>query len=127
MPLIGQYNRFLLNRKIVQKNLDHIIAVSAPMAEIYKTMLGEKRVTLISNGIDLTVFKPRSINRENFLFFVGRPVFPKGYPLFKEVHAKLQREYPDLEARVIAPDLPAGQDGTVTFVTYNNRQQIAEL
>jgi glycosyltransferase involved in cell wall biosynthesis len=127
MIIIGQYNRFLLNRKIVQKNLAHIIAVSKPMAEIYKTIIDPHRVSLISNGIDLELFKPRDLPKEPYLLFVGRPVFPKGYGLFKDAFKQLREIFPNLEAKVIAPDLEAKNDEGIEFVPFKNREQLAKL
>ena len=127
MPVIGQYNRFLLNRKIVQKNLDHVVAVSKPMADIYTQMLGKNKVTLISNGIDHELFKPRPLPRQNFIFFVGRPVFPKGYPLFTAAFRELRSHFPELTAKVIAPGITAKNEDGIEWVPFQNSTQIAEL
>ncbi len=127
MPLIGAYNRFLLNKKKVKANLSQVAAVSEPIAGVFRQLLGIEKVTLITNGIDLELFKPRKLPREQFLLFVGRPVFPKGYALFKAVAQALQHENPGLQAKVISPDLEVKDDNGITWVPFESRQQLAEL
>ncbi len=95
--------------KSILKYLDVLTAVS-PAAAQYVQTLTRNPVTIIPNGIDLTKYKPRKIERSRTrnILYVGRLERRKGVRYLLEAFGLITKIIPDVEL-IIAGDGPDRQ------------------
>jgi glycosyltransferase involved in cell wall biosynthesis len=123
---VGPYIRLLLHTNYVKAGTYQFIAISTSVAEGYKRLSG-KDATLIPNGIEGERFYPRSIPKEEYVLFVGRPNRPKGFPVFQASLQVIREQFPEINAKVIGPNVVPATVGRVEYICYMDREQLASL
>ncbi len=84
------------------KLVDHIVALSDYCKETYSDFyeIPREKFSVISNGIDPTVFNPGVYEDRNPHLFLMASALIKGYAPIKMTHDQLQRFDPDVDFRI---------------------------
>jgi glycosyltransferase involved in cell wall biosynthesis len=123
---VGPYIRLVLNSKIISRNIDGVFYVSKLFKDVFKRYFCGKYY--IPNGIDFNEFiQGKGQNKSNYVLFVGRPNKPKGFDVFKKSFSLIRKEYPDIYALVISPNVENKKCGGIQYVKYKSRKQLADL
>lgn len=126
MYWFGNYIYFLLRLPIITNNIDNFIAVSTPTAkEILQ--YAKKEAIIIPNGIDTNIFYPRKVEKGNYILFIGSSK-TKGVKEFVKSYKLVKREFPELKAIIVGPNLYNTDDSDITFLgTIKDKDNLALL
>lgn len=125
MVWAGPWIKRTLSNPMTTKNIDLAICVSHSSQKALRSVSKVKSV-VIPNGID-SEFHNLGLKKEDYLFFLGRPQKPKGFPIFKQAYKIVRQEFPNLKAKVVAPTVEDDVIDGIEYIKYKNRQQLADI
>lgn len=126
MLWVGPYIKFILGLPSVKKNISGAIAVSQQLAKDFQSRTNISPA-VIPNGIEHDIFFDRKLPKENYILFVGRTNKPKGFPVFLEAFQIISRQFPNLEANVISPDVQNHADNKIRYIRHTSRENLAKI